>query len=92
MRRWTLQELAAAAHMSESSLLATFKDATGQSPIAYLIQLRIQRATELLRHGDQSISEIAFSVGFEDSNYFSRQFRKSMHTSPREYRRRFAVG
>ena len=91
-RRWRLADLAAEAHMSESSLLATFKEATGQSPIDYLIHLRIQHAAELLCHGGRSISEVAYSVGFEDSNYFSRQFRKTMQTSPREYRRRFAVG
>lgn len=90
-RRWCLGDLAAAAHMSESSLSATFKQATGQSPIDYLIRLRIQRAAELLRHGAESISEVAFAVGFEDSNYFSRQFRKTMRTSPREYRRGFAA-
>jgi len=77
--------------MSESSLLSTFKEATGQSPIDYLIHLRIQRAAELLCRSVQSISEIAFAVGFEDSNYFSRQFRQTMHTSPREYRRRYAI-
>jgi AraC-like DNA-binding protein len=90
-RPWRLNDLAKAARMSESSLLTTFKDATGQSPIAYLIQLRIQRAAELLCRGARSISETAYTVGFEDSNYFSRQFRKTMRTSPREYRRRFAV-
>ena len=90
-RRWRLADLAVAAHMSESSLLATFKEATGQSPIDYLIHLRIQHAAELLCHGARSISEVAYSVGFEDSNYFSRQFRKTMKNSPREYRCRFAV-
>jgi len=90
-RRWRLADLAAAAHMSQSSLLATFKEATGQSPIDYLIRLRVQRAAELLRHSAQPISEVAFSVGFEDSNYFSRQFRKTMRTSPRDYRRGLAV-
>ena len=90
-RSWRLADLAAAAHMSESSLLATFKEATGQSPIDYLIHLRIQHAAEQLYHGARSISEVAYSVGFEDSNYFSRQFRKTMQTSPREYRRRFSV-
>ncbi len=90
-RPWRLGDLAAAAHMSESSLSATFKQATGQTPIDYLIRLRIQRAAERLRQSDDSISEIAFSVGFEDSNYFSRQFRKTMRASPRAYRRGFSV-
>ncbi len=89
-RRWRLSDLAAEAHMSESNLLATFKEATGQSPIDYLIHLRLQHAAELLCRGPRSISEVAYSVGFEDSNYFSRQFRRTMLTSPREYRRRFA--
>jgi AraC-like DNA-binding protein len=91
VRRWRLTDLALEAHMSESTLLATFKEATGQSPIDYLIRLRIQRAAELLCKGTESISEVAFAVGFEDSNYFSRQFRRTMHASPREYRRRFAI-
>lgn len=88
-RRWRLSELAKEAHMSESSLLATFKEATGQSPIDYLIHIRIQRAADLLRQGTDAISEVAFAVGFEDSNYFSRQFRRTMQSSPRDYRRRF---
>lgn len=90
-RRWRLTDLAVAAHMSESGLLCTFKEATGQSPIDYLIHLRIERAAELLCDSDHSIAEIAFAVGFEDSNYFSRQFRKTMKASPREYRRRYGV-
>jgi AraC family L-rhamnose operon transcriptional activator RhaR/AraC family L-rhamnose operon regulatory protein RhaS len=90
-RRWRLCELATEVHMSESSLLATFKEATGQAPIDYLIHLRIQRAAEMLCRGVEPVSEVAFAVGFEDSNYFSRQFRRTMHTSPREYRRRFAA-
>ena len=90
-QRWRLADLAAAAHMSESSLLTTFKEATGQSPIDYLIHLRIERAAELLRDSARSIGEVAFSVGFEDSNYFSRQFRTTMKASPREYRRRYGA-
>lgn len=88
-QRWRLADLAAAARMSESSLLATFREATGQSPIDYLIHLRIERAAELLCRGDDPISDIACAVGFEDSNYFSRQFRKTMRVSPREYRLRY---
>ncbi len=90
-QRWRLGDLAVAARMSESSLLLSFKEATGQTPIDYLIRLRIQRAAELLRHGSASITEVAYSVGFEDSNYFSRQFRKTMGRSPRDYRRGLAV-
>ncbi len=83
-----LQELARVAHMSRSSLQRFFKRSTGCSPVAYLIRLRVQKACELLRSGDQTVTEIAFRVGFTDSNYFARQFSRIMGESPRDYRRR----
>lgn len=83
---WNLGTIATQIGMSKSNLLLTFKKATGQSPIDYLIQLRIQKSMELLRNSDETISDIAFAVGFNDSNYFSRQFSKINGTSPRTYR------
>lgn len=78
--------LAKIAHMSKRSFLRAFQQATGSSPIAWLIELRIQRAATLLRRTKKSITEIAFDVGFNDSNYFTRQFRKMTGTTPRDYR------
>jgi AraC-like DNA-binding protein len=83
---WNLGEIAGQVGMSKSNLLLTFKKATGQSPIDYLIQLRVQKAMEMLRSTDEPISDIAFATGFSDSNYFSRQFRKINGNSPRTYR------
>jgi AraC-like DNA-binding protein len=85
-RNWNLESIANHIGMSKSNLLLTFKQATGQSPINYLIQLRIQESMELLQHSDTPISNIAFAVGFNDSNYFSRQFNKITGMSPRAYR------
>ena len=85
---WNLETIASQIGMSKSNLLLTFKKATGQSPIDYLIQLRIQKSMELLRNSDETISDIAFMVGFNDSNYFSRQFSKINGISPRAYRTR----
>lgn len=82
-----LDELASIAHMSKRTFMRAFGRATGATPIAYLIQLRIRHAAALLRREPLNISEVAFRVGFDDSNYFSRQFRQIMGTSPREYRR-----
>ena len=84
-----LQELVRMADMSRRSFLRSFEAATGRTPIAYLIQLRINQAAHLLRRTAQSITDIAYEVGFNDSNYFSRQFRQHQGTSPREYRRRY---
>ena len=81
-----LDELAKIAQMSRRSLLRFFHAAMGTSPIAHLIDLRINRAASLLRRTNESITDIAFRVGFTDSNYFSRQFRQTMGLSPREYR------
>jgi AraC family L-rhamnose operon transcriptional activator RhaR/AraC family L-rhamnose operon regulatory protein RhaS len=82
-----LDDLAKKSGMSKRSFLRTFRAATDHTPIAYLIQLRINRAINLLRSSNESITEIAFKVGFSDSNYFTRQFRKITGNSPRAYRR-----
>ena len=74
--------------MSRRSFLRAFQAATGTSPLAWLISQRIHRACQVLRHTDRSITEIAFDVGFNDSNYFTRQFRKVTGFSPRAYRLR----
>ena len=83
-----LEELANIAHMSRRSFLRIFQSATGTSPLAWLIERRIERACGMLRHSDKRVTEIAFEVGFNDSNYFTRQFRKTTGLSPREYRLR----
>lgn len=86
-----LEELASIAQMSERSFSRVFQSATGTSPLAWTIAQRINRACSLLRHSDRRITEIAFDVGFNDSNYFTRQFRKSTGLSPRAYRLRQGV-
>lgn len=86
-RVWTLNDLAEKACMSSSNLLVVFKEATGTSPIDYLIGIRLRNAAELLRSTDQSITEISFNTGFKDSNYFTRQFHKRYGISPSKYRK-----
>lgn len=87
-----LDRLAEIAHMSKRSFIRSFQAATGHSPIAYLIELRIRHASRLLRHTNDSITEIAFQVGFNDSNYFARQFRSVTGMTPRRYRSSAAGG
>ena len=55
--------------------------------IDYLIRLRIQKATELLADGELRIGEVVLACGFNDSNYFTRQFWRVTGRSPREYRK-----
>jgi AraC-like DNA-binding protein len=81
-----VSQLARLAHMSESSLLRTFRQVMGTSPLDHVIRVRIGKAMELLRHGDVRVTEAAFQCGFRDSNYFARQFRKVTGRTPRQFR------
>jgi len=81
-------KLAKRACMSEGHFIRTFKRAFGLSPIEFLIRHRILKACVLLTDTDQPITTIAFDTGFNDGNYFSRQFRKTSGISPSEFRRR----
>lgn len=83
---WKLDELVNISHMSRSTLMRVFRKATGQSPIEYLVRLRIQKSMKLLHNTNMNITEIAMEIGFNDSNYFTRQFRKTNGMSPTAYR------
>ncbi len=83
----TLEMLAATAKTSPNNLLRLFRTATGDSPINYLLKVRLRHAAELLRTSDFPISEISWRCGFNDSNYFSKKFQALYHRSPRDYRR-----
>jgi AraC-like DNA-binding protein len=72
---------------STRTLLRRFNQATGLTPMQYLLRVRVARSCGLLAGGSLSITEIAGRVGFDDSNYFARQFRQVMGMSPSEYRR-----
>jgi len=85
-----LPALARRAHMSTNNFLRVFKEATGHTPIEYLIRLRIMRACDLLRTTDEKITSLALRCGFSDSNYMAKVFARVMGMSPREYRRRNA--
>lgn len=82
----SLEDLVAISDMSRRNFIRTFEGTMGTSPINYLIDRRIREASKLLRCTDRSITNIAFDVGFLDSNYFSRQFKKAIGLSPRQYR------
>jgi AraC family L-rhamnose operon transcriptional activator RhaR/AraC family L-rhamnose operon regulatory protein RhaS len=82
-----LSDLTREAGMSERSLSRNFQATVGQSPIEYLLHLRLQRAEQLLLSSPAPISQVAFEVGFSDANYFTRQFHRMRGQSPREFRK-----
>ena len=87
-RAVTLEELAKRARISPSSFKRAFKAVTGTSPIEYVLQTRLARACHLLRDPERNVTEAALAAGFNDSNYFARQFRRRMGCTPREWRAR----
>ena len=86
-----LEDLVPVCGRSVSAMIRFFREALGQSPIDYLINLRLEKAAALLRGCDITISEIAAAVGFTDSNYFSKMFSRKFELSPREYRKQFKL-
>lgn len=68
-----------------SHLCKLFRQATGLSPMQYLLKIRMQRA-EILLATPMNIDQVASSVGYNDALYFSKKFRKWRGQSPSEYR------
>lgn len=81
-----ISALSAIAGLSDSYFFSLFKSATGSSPIAYFIRLRMRLACELLQNQGLSIKEVAAEVGYKDSAYFSRVFKLVTGVSPGNYR------
>jgi AraC family L-rhamnose operon transcriptional activator RhaR/AraC family L-rhamnose operon regulatory protein RhaS len=79
--------LARRAAMSNRHFFRMFKKIFHIPPLEHIIQLRIRHAAELLESRSNNITETAFKCGFSDGNYFSKQFRRIMGVSPRQYRK-----
>ncbi len=82
----SIQSVADELGLDRSYLHRIFKAATGASPQEYLLDLRIRKACDLLQRTDLSVSIISRSVGYEDTLYFSRLFKKKKGVSPTGYR------
>lgn len=88
----SMEELSQFCHCSESHLSHIFKRRIHVNVNTYINKVRIEASKAFLVETDTSIGDIAFSVGFNDPNYYSRVFTQLVSISPREYRRRFRKG
>jgi AraC-like DNA-binding protein len=84
-RRWSLASLAQAAGMSRTSFAVQFKATVGESPIDYLTRWRMLRAGDRLENSNDSIADIAQSLGYSSGAAFSSAFKRVMGCSPRQY-------
>ena len=82
-----LEALARGVHMSAGHLSRQFRLAYGESPYAYLMTRRIERAMALLRRGDLSVTEVCFAVGCASLGTFSTRFTELVGVPPSVYRR-----
>lgn len=82
--RLRLDELCRVAHMSKSTLLRSFVKVLGITPYRYLQSVRINRAKELLEHGEQPVNA-AMLTGFADQSHFSNTFHTFLGISPAAY-------
>ena len=81
-----VEALARGVHMSAGHLSREFRRAYGESPYAYLMTRRIERAMALLRRGDLSVTEVCFTVGFSSLGTFSTRFTELVGVPPSAYR------
>src|SRR6267378_2829012 len=82
-----IRDLSAVARRSPAHFSRKFKLAVGESPHAYVVRRRLEKACHLMITGAASLSEIALSVGFSDQAHLCRLFRQAFGQSPASWRR-----
>jgi AraC-like DNA-binding protein len=84
-----VDQLARAAGLSKAHFSREFHRAFGESPHAYLLTRRLERAAALLRGTDRSVADICFSVGLQSVGSFTTSFTRTFGVSPTAYRESF---
>jgi AraC-like DNA-binding protein len=84
-----VDDLAGAAGLSRAHFSREFRRAFGESPHAYLLTRRLERAAALLRTTDRSVADICFSVGLRSVGSFTTSFTRTFGESPTAYRAAF---
>jgi transcriptional regulator GlxA family with amidase domain len=90
--RLDMRELADSLSVSYSWLRQTFKARSGLSPKQFHLQIRLQRAQDLLANTGKSVKEIAEILGFDSAYHLSAQFKQRTGTAPKEWRRLVVPG
>jgi AraC-like DNA-binding protein len=89
---WTLRDLAETARVSPEQLRRLFHRYLGRSPLHRVLELRLARASELLRTTDEKVEAIAHAVGYRSVYAFSSAFGRELGCSPSSFRRRSRTG
>jgi AraC-like DNA-binding protein len=84
--QYTPIRMAEMAELSKQRFSCLFKEQIGKSPMAYIKELRLTTAARKLLVSNDNISDIAYEVGYEDPNYFIREFKSAFGYTPKQYR------
>lgn len=87
----SMARLAARCHLSPSQFRRVFRDVMNELPIDYLRRIRMERACQLLRSTSLSVADVAAAVGYEETAFFARSFRKLLGMPPGRYRQQAAL-
>lgn len=91
-QKFTVEQLASKAYMSKSYFQACYKSAFGTSPIADVINSRIEYSKQLLLSTNFSVSKIAEAIGYANDIQFIKQFKSVVQTTPKNYRSKVLAG
>ncbi len=91
MEEFTTDKVSDLVGLSSRHFKRRFKRATGENPLRYLQQLRLETAKNRLETTSDNIDEITLQVGYNDTRTFRRLFKQYTSLSPREYRDKFSV-
>ena len=86
--RIRISDLSRIIHVCDDRLIRLFREVTGETPVSYLMNLRIEACLRLLSGTDETIAEIAEKTGFGSDTYMTRVFRQKLNTTPAKYRHR----
>ena len=87
----SLEDFVEITHLSKHHLIRAFKMQTGMSPYKYLHMCRIDKAVDLLKIPDMTVTQIAYAVGYNDPIVFTRHFKAFHNVTPSEYRKVFIM-
>lgn len=89
MHESPVAQMVVLSHLPERTFKRRFAQATGMAPLEYVHHVRLEEAKQMLESGDEPVESVALDVGYSDSSFFSRLFRRKVGLSPAQYRLRF---
>ncbi len=82
----TVEDICTKLHISYMQFYRKLKGLTGKTPVQFIRKMRLLKGKQMLQMTELKISEVAYSIGFSDPNYFSRVFNKEFGLSPSDFR------